>query len=333
MRISGRNWFIALAIAVLVHAGIAFGWLFLSASPRTQAAGEEAVRVSLAKWAGDPTADIKGMPTAPEVPVAREVSPSKVSTIATKSPVVSEMVRDTAVEEAADVLPNENRLQDEVEPQVSTEVSSLADFVFDIATAVKPDSTEELPARVDPIESEQPDTEQAESARVNTPKRAVPSASEEQVSSPVEQALDTPTRDLTAKQEESGNGSAISPPGSAGLELSALPQGEFDQVANEEGDSELLQKYLNDLLPGLNTQKRYPPIARRRGVTGVVNVRFTILADGNLASSELVESSGSRHLDREALRMLSRAQPFPPIPKDLQKNRIQIDLPIVFELH
>ena len=82
----------------------------------------------------------------------------------------------------------------------------------------------------------------------------------------------------------------------------------------------------------ISAQKRYPNAARRRGATGVATVHFTILADGSMESPKLAESSGNRHLDREALGMLLRAIPFPPIPKSLQKNRIDLQIPIVFEL-
>ncbi len=345
MRISGRNWFTAFAIAVLVHAGITFGWLFLSSNPQTQATEENTVRVSLRQWEHTLSVDSRGMVTAPEVPVVQEVIPSAASSVSIESSVLSEVVggvhvhqpRHTDVDEAVNVLLNEDMLSEEVEYEESTEVSNLTDSVFDVAVAVKSASTEELPVRAEPVDPEQLDMEQPESARISTLEKSVPSINKEQDPLLKEEALgravDRPSLDQSAKQEESENDSTLSQQESIGQELTALPQGEVSPAINEEGNSALHQEYLQVLMSKISAQKRYPSAARLRGVTGAAKVRFVILADGSMESSELVESSGNRHLDREALGMLSRARPFPPIPKSLQKNQIDLQVPIVFELN
>ena len=78
--------------------------------------------------------------------------------------------------------------------------------------------------------------------------------------------------------------------------------------------------------------KRYPRSARRDGAVGKVMLRFTILADGQLVSPELTGSSGDRRLDRAALQMLSRASPFPPIPRSLGREMVELSLPVQFSL-
>lgn len=345
MSISRRNWITAFAIAVLVHAGIILGWLFLSINSKTQAAEEEVVRVSLGKWVHMLTVDSRGTATAPEVPVAQEVSSSAVSSVSTESPVSSEVVRDVHVRqirkatigEAVNAPPNMVMLSRHVELEESTGTSNLADSLFDVATAVNLASSEELPANAEPAEPEQIKIEQVESTRVNILKKDVPSATKAQDALSEEAVLertpDQPVPDHSAKQQDSGNDSALPQQEAIGQKLTRLPQDEINPAIHAEADSRLLQEYLKVVMSRLNAQKRYPRAARRRGATGVARVRFTILADGSMESSELVESSGNRHLDKESLGMLSRAEPFPPIPKSLQQNRVELQIPVVFTLN
>ncbi len=55
----------------------------------------------------------------------------------------------------------------------------------------------------------------------------------------------------------------------------------------------------------------YPPIARARSVSGEVQVRFTITADGTPTGIEIARSSGSTALDRAAERAVADASPLP----------------------
>ena len=97
-------------------------------------------------------------------------------------------------------------------------------------------------------------------------------------------------------------------------------------------DSLAQQNYLKKVLWHITRFKRYPRAARRDGVVGNVMLRFTILADGRLHSPELTGSSGDPRLDRAALQMLSRASPFPPIPRSLGKEMVELSLPVQFSL-
>ncbi|MYB35351.1 MAG: energy transducer TonB, partial [Gammaproteobacteria bacterium] len=311
MRISGRNWVTAFALAVLVHAGIAFAWPFLSTGPRTRAAEEDAVHVSLGKWTHALTVDSRETSVAPEVPVVRtrEVSPS----ISTESSVLSEVVRGVHVQqvrdidEAVNVLPNEDMLSEKVEPGASTEVANSADSVFDAATAVRLPAIEGFLVTVEPAESGQANAEPVESARINTLEKDIPSANREQdplsEEERLQRAAGESSLDHSAKQEESENGSVLVRQEPVDQNLSALPQREVNPVIHEYTGYALQQEYLKVLMSQISAQKRYPNAARRRGATGVATVHFTILADGSMESPKLAESSGNRHLDKAALGM------------------------------
>ena len=58
----------------------------------------------------------------------------------------------------------------------------------------------------------------------------------------------------------------------------------------------------------------------RVGSTGTATVRFTIAANGGLASASIARSSGVASLDRAALKVIQRAAPFPKPPTGAQRS-------------
>jgi protein TonB len=73
-------------------------------------------------------------------------------------------------------------------------------------------------------------------------------------------------------------------------------------------------------------------MARRRHEEGVVVVRFTIAADGGVGGVSVARSSGHSLLDQAALETVSRAGKFPPLPADVQKPHLKIEVPLSFRL-
>nr|WP_251374017.1 TonB family protein [Janthinobacterium sp. JC611] len=79
--------------------------------------------------------------------------------------------------------------------------------------------------------------------------------------------------------------------------------------------------------------KRYPGDARQRKRAGAAWVRFQVDRDGKLLASELITSSGTVLLDREAMQVLQRAQPLPAPPANvLQQGTVTVTLPVSFKL-
>jgi protein TonB len=79
--------------------------------------------------------------------------------------------------------------------------------------------------------------------------------------------------------------------------------------------------------------KRYPGDARQRKRAGAAWVRFQVDRDGKLLASELITSSGTVLLDREALQVLERAQPLPAPPASvLRQGTVTVTLPVSFKL-
>ena len=91
-------------------------------------------------------------------------------------------------------------------------------------------------------------------------------------------------------------------------------------------------KWRDRLIEILSRNKRYPAEAVRRGEEGTVFVSFTLDHSGHLIDSRIRQSSGSTTLDHEVIDLLSRTQPFPPLPTDFSGAQISLDLPIRFDL-
>ena len=79
---------------------------------------------------------------------------------------------------------------------------------------------------------------------------------------------------------------------------------------------------LDDILAQIRSRieraKRYPLMARRRGLEGTSDVSFRILENGTVSGLKLARSSGSSPLDEAALATIRRAAPFPYYPKAIR---------------
>jgi protein TonB len=93
-----------------------------------------------------------------------------------------------------------------------------------------------------------------------------------------------------------------------------------------------VQSWYRRILTQLERHKGYPAVARARGQTGIVEIAFTIDRTGRVQTSRILQSSGSRSLDGEALATLRRAQPFPAPPPDLSGATFDFTVPIRFNI-
>jgi protein TonB len=85
------------------------------------------------------------------------------------------------------------------------------------------------------------------------------------------------------------------------------------------------------LVRHLERFKRYPEAARSRRAQGEVIVAFTLDRSGQIVTSRVTHSSGSRALDEEALAVLQRASPLPAPPGELP-GPFDLSLPIQFRI-
>tara|TARA_B100001142_G_scaffold294472_1_gene314704 strand:- start:89 stop:649 length:561 start_codon:yes stop_codon:yes gene_type:complete len=82
----------------------------------------------------------------------------------------------------------------------------------------------------------------------------------------------------------------------------------------------------------IDGNKSYPLLARQRKQEGSPKVTFTILKNG-IVENLTIDSSGYRILDREARRIIMISSPFPEIPDSMNKDSIDLTIPINFKLN
>lgn len=96
--------------------------------------------------------------------------------------------------------------------------------------------------------------------------------------------------------------------------------------------SDVLKRFLNTIRRKIESQKRYPILARNAGVEGRSGVRITIMKNGKLEKVEIMDSSGHETLDNAALQSVRDAAPFPPIPEAAKRERISMHIYLVFKI-
>ena len=95
--------------------------------------------------------------------------------------------------------------------------------------------------------------------------------------------------------------------------------------------NKIYQSYYGVVRNMLDSNKKYPLLSLQRRQEGTPVVEFTILKSGEVIDL-IVNSSGYRLLDREAQKIVLKSAPFPPIPDSIGKQRINLRVPINFNL-
>ena len=108
-------------------------------------------------------------------------------------------------------------------------------------------------------------------------------------------------------------------------------QAVVDNRTQGERTNKIYQSYYGIVRSMLDSNKKYPLLSLQRRQEGTPVVEFTILRNGGVADVK-VTSSGYRLLDREAQKIVLKSAPFPPIPKSLGKDKIDLRVPINFSL-
>jgi TonB family protein len=89
--------------------------------------------------------------------------------------------------------------------------------------------------------------------------------------------------------------------------------------------------YLSRLRQRIQESLRYPPAARRRGLSGTVQIEVRIQPDGAIGGVLVLHSSSHRILDEAALDSVRSLPPLP-FPADLKPRTLRVRVPVVFEL-
>ena len=74
----------------------------------------------------------------------------------------------------------------------------------------------------------------------------------------------------------------------------------------------------------------YPSDAAKRGISGDLNLTFSISKDGNLLGARLLDRSGYEILDMAALKAVKEAAPFYPFPSTIQREKLTIQANFIY---
>ncbi len=122
------------------------------------------------------------------------------------------------------------------------------------------------------------------------------------------------------------------PPPVAARLAQAPPMPPAPVAAPQAAAGETRDSYLGRLLAQLNRFKQYPRAARQAHIEGIVLLHFVMDAKGGVQSVEIARSSGRPVLDAEALALVRRAQPLPPLPADYPTRTLDAVVPVEFFL-
>ena len=94
----------------------------------------------------------------------------------------------------------------------------------------------------------------------------------------------------------------------------------------------VVARYAGFLKGSLEESMHYPRAARLAGQQGSVVVRFVIDRNGAVLSIVLEKPSGHAILDREAVEMIERAEPFPTMPGEMSGEVLELRVPIAYKI-
>lgn len=97
-------------------------------------------------------------------------------------------------------------------------------------------------------------------------------------------------------------------------------------------DAAATARYEQLLVAWLEKHKKYPRRAKRLRIEGEGQLRILIDRSGQTLQVSLAERTGSRLLDKAALDMVKRANPFPPMHENDQRRRMEFIVPVAFLL-
>ena len=134
------------------------------------------------------------------------------------------------------------------------------------------------------------------------------------------------TQDTVAGRSAEGSGADAPGAGAAGgggAVALAVPGGT--------GAGAEYRAYYDGIRRLIRESLRYPPAARRRGLSGTVEIEVEVRPSGTVGAAAVVRSSSHRVLDDAALDAV-RALPRMPFPPGLPPRALRVRIPVDFEL-
>ena len=111
--------------------------------------------------------------------------------------------------------------------------------------------------------------------------------------------------------------------------VAAAATAQDESIAEREQDA--IQSYLGLISHKLESHKRYPKAAERRGLSGRVVLRFTVRRDGEVLNPEAVVT-GHDSFGDAAKQALNQVGQLPPFPDEIQRRELLVEVPITYRI-
>ena len=95
---------------------------------------------------------------------------------------------------------------------------------------------------------------------------------------------------------------------------------------------EAMLRYQDMVKQRIEEARRYPSWAKRQGIEGKVHLSFVVVANGTTKDIKIIRSSNSKILDEEAVATIQRANPFPPLPQEIEAPSLQMEVSLLYLL-
>ncbi len=114
-------------------------------------------------------------------------------------------------------------------------------------------------------------------------------------------------------------------------DIESLPEEMIESSGKEERDvSEVINEYVKSVQEKILDSAYYPVDAQDLGYEGTVKLGLTIKSSGYLESALVSQPSGYEILDEAALDVVNKQAPYPPFPKVITLDKLQIEVPIAY---
>lgn len=330
------HWWIAVVVALAAHAGLLAAVFWQAPESGAQNAGLGGIEISLGPAGAAPGAEAAAVTEIQEATVTESAvvpasTPVETQVVEAVQPVVEEPatpVETVAVAEPVEPVEPVQETPPVEEPQpVEVAETEMAEAVAEPLVEEVPPTPPEPQAVAEPIV--EPVVEPV--VETVTPPEAEPVevAVSEPAAPPAKPVEDAPPEVAEAEPLPS-QASAPGAGGRSGTRDAA--QSGNAAAATGGGRPGAVADYITTLQLWLEQHKEYPRVARRRRQQGTATLYFAINREGTVLEYQLRASSGYEVLDREVQAMLERAQPLPSMPEDMRQARLELVLPVQFQL-
>ncbi|MCX2721418.1 energy transducer TonB [Roseibium salinum] len=271
-----------------------------------------------------PAIEIAGGSPAPATTLGQAFS----TTVTAGSP-TGQVVAETEVAETAEPVQPETVIPVETSQETAAAPAEQAEPVKPAPTETKAVTASVEPQRAETVEALTPEALVSEEA-------AEPVEAAKPVDTVIAEAVgvpptkpDIPKR--TAPEPRRVKNSKTSKGEEGRARRTAQEGGSTDTGRSRQAGNAAVSNYPGKVASKLRRSVRYPASAKRRNITGVVEVAFVVNSSGSVGSIRVVQSSGHAELDKAALDTVRRAAPFPQIPAGAGRTSWPFSVPLSFK--